>query len=823
MKSFIVLIAAALFVTAFVLQVNLYPLQRYPGWDYYWHDARNIHVLATIARALRNFELPAIDLNTNFQSVVSGDVFPSLSILNLLSLFLAPTTVMIVRLYLFLVLGVAGAAALLRKITSNPVLSLVGGFLYLTPPFLTGMAYYSTSLQMYCLIPTLLLLIHKTCERPSNKILVIYGLFCFLSVPFIDVHQFVCLPLVIFLYASLVNIFFVGNRPAQSLRSAIWLLLIYSVAAAQFAFPLLHNLAVHSKQLEVFQQAAEAAFPVLPAVDFLKFFKLYGLPTFYQPLEGSGMNLYAPALFYAAIVAFFALRKRCQLRGSAATAVPILLAIGFAMLLEDLVLYSLLPRLVPGLGQVARGVLRGHLNLIPFCVILAGICALAALSTVPNEKKRFKVFARIALASLAWDLLCFFWLPINLFGTTIDLKTPSPLLSTNLISLPLKAPYHFFPIVHLTILAALLLALNTFGRAKQWGVVVAGGLAALLSITLQNELVVQSIDWHWVTHTPYRKDTYQARRDCIDRLVTRTDPQFRTLYSADSKLFSTPGRAWEMIAETELHTIKGEKSLFTYRETGHPYASLMNSLVAPQIQIAVLYPVKTSEVKRSLDWIKLMGARYILSADHPIEHSELKLKGSCDTPVGPLDSYRAPISPKLMNDIRDASGAGRVYVYELAKPLGIFFFTDREIEKTQVESMRSLLDKRETPWLQRTVYLEEPVSLPTPSNDTEDESVKETHETSSRIYLDVHTSRPKILVGSYIFHPYWQAFIDGERVPLYRAYGGFLAIQVPAGQHSVVLNYFPFATWLGFLVSLLAIPLAPLLTRSLTAPKGKQV
>jgi uncharacterized membrane protein YfhO len=46
--------------------------------------------------------------------------------------------------------------------------------------------------------------------------------------------------------------------------------------------------------------------------------------------------------------------------------------------------------------------------------------------------------------------------------------------------------------------------------------------------------------------------------------------------------------------------------------------------------------------------------------------------------------------------------------------------------------------------------------------------------------------------------PSWQAEIDGQQVPANRSDGGFIELNVPAGEHLITLSYGqPTALWLG--------------------------
>jgi hypothetical protein len=54
---------------------------------------------------------------------------------------------------------------------------------------------------------------------------------------------------------------------------------------------------------------------------------------------------------------------------------------------------------------------------------------------------------------------------------------------------------------------------------------------------------------------------------------------------------------------------------------------------------------------------------------------------------------------------------------------------------------------------------------------------------------DVDATKPAILVALMNGHPGWRASVDGEVVPLMRAYGGFLAVALSPGRHRVELAF----------------------------------
>jgi len=77
-----------------------------------------------------------------------------------------------------------------------------------------------------------------------------------------------------------------------------------------------------------------------------------------------------------------------------------------------------------------------------------------------------------------------------------------------------------------------------------------------------------------------------------------------------------------------------------------------------------------------------------------------------------------------------------------------------------------------------------------------------------------------VVVAQAFYHP-WHAYVDGKRVPLWRANYGFQALEVPAGRHHVKLVYEDVALWAGAVVSV--ITLAGCLVAVCRRTKGKTV
>lgn len=73
-----------------------------------------------------------------------------------------------------------------------------------------------------------------------------------------------------------------------------------------------------------------------------------------------------------------------------------------------------------------------------------------------------------------------------------------------------------------------------------------------------------------------------------------------------------------------------------------------------------------------------------------------------------------------------------------------------------------------------------------------------------RIEVQVDAAEPAYLFLSEVFYPGWQAAVDGQPAPIYRADGLFRSVPVPAGEHRVVLTFSPRSWRAGLGLSLAA-------------------
>jgi uncharacterized membrane protein YfhO len=75
--------------------------------------------------------------------------------------------------------------------------------------------------------------------------------------------------------------------------------------------------------------------------------------------------------------------------------------------------------------------------------------------------------------------------------------------------------------------------------------------------------------------------------------------------------------------------------------------------------------------------------------------------------------------------------------------------------------------------------------------------------TPEKITIAAETPDNAVLSLAQIDYPGWYATVDGQDVPLMRAYGGLSALALPAGQHTIELVYNPITYRIGAVISAL--------------------
>lgn len=101
-----------------------------------------------------------------------------------------------------------------------------------------------------------------------------------------------------------------------------------------------------------------------------------------------------------------------------------------------------------------------------------------------------------------------------------------------------------------------------------------------------------------------------------------------------------------------------------------------------------------------------------------------------------------------------------------------------------------------------TVILTDPTAPPVQPTD-QPANLFYTVYTPTRHVVAVTTPAPAYLVLAEVWYPGWQATLDGQPTPIYRANTAFRAVYVPAGEHTLEFVYRPTTVTLGLALSAL--------------------
>ena len=807
-----------IYVILFFIQINQPPFERFPAYDTFWGNVLQAGKLHALKLSLLNGEFPTINPYVGFGWNNIGDttlpqsfLFP----LNFLILIFPPDVVIIIRTLILLMLGGIGTFLYINSLTKDHFLSFLAGLTYISIPFVISMNFYYSILNTFCLIPLFLLLIHEILEKDTiKKTLLFIGLSIF-AISSGDVFIFIILPVVVGVYSLFIALGYYKIDLFNSLKKAFKLVFLFCLASSFYLIPLYNNLSA----ISMFGKSLQEAGFSLPSVSigvkgFLKFFYENGFQSLYKPIEGSGLLLYVPVFFYFVII-FSLIFKRLVFRKSPKQAfIPFtLILIGLVMFIITVVYYSF-----SSISKAGKGVLRYHLNILPFVIVLTGFICLSSIIKL-SKKKKIIIFAAIFLFAFVIDLTLFV-LPYpyqesNLFFVRHEFWSGS-LRSTNLVPVYLHRflgrlfMYDLWPLLPmLNLLFIVLFSLyafhkNSYKAKKSVSAVfiVSAMILPLLTISIHNDLRLQQNRWQIVFRDPYRWNSYLERKKCIDNIIDRYDINYRTLYVGKDRTSS-----WSLIAETELNIKEREKVLFSYKETMHPYTGLLFSTLNGYKRLSNLLLTSSNKLPKSIELIKLMGVKYVISAHEKIDSPFLHYRGECIT------------EDSLFEYIHGYPLGGSIYIYELRDPLRIAFLVDNYKNINLHKTLNTIWENKEHPWINNEVYLEEDAKSKNKliKNDSRKSSssieskASIERETFNKIQLNISTPKEKFLVLSYIYRPNWKAHIGSTQLKIYRAYGGFMCIKVPPGNNTVKLKYTSVDLYLGLVLTFFTflIPFIP--------------
>jgi hypothetical protein len=181
------------------------------------------------------------------------------------------------------------------------------------------------------------------------------------------------------------------------------------------------------------------------------------------------------------------------------------------------------------------------------------------------------------------------------------------------------------------------------------------------------------------------------------------------------------------------------------------------------------------------------------------------VEGGAPKPLYDLLGVRAfvredqPPFPGL-TEVHAVPGVSRTFVGSAPMPRAFVVYRAVRVDEDAAES--AVRDPAEP--FRTTAFLEGGAAFePTPG--CEGFTPAQTRELPNRVEVELRACGRGVLVLADRFLPGWEAILDGKPVPIVRADWLLRGVEVPPGEHRVVMRYRPWSFRLGALLSLLAL------------------
>lgn len=157
-----------------------------------------------------------------------------------------------------------------------------------------------------------------------------------------------------------------------------------------------------------------------------------------------------------------------------------------------------------------------------------------------------------------------------------------------------------------------------------------------------------------------------------------------------------------------------------------------------------------------------------------------------------------PVPSEAIASGEDASGLVNLHRLTAPRPFAHFVY-DAVVVDTDEDARVLLADPTFNP--RTTAILHQPPSLPLGMEPREHYASTVTLFEPEYIIIDAQSPDNAILSLAMVDYPGWRAAVDGQDAALMRAYGGLMALELPAGRHTIELRYEPLTYRIGALLS----------------------
>ncbi|MBY0502194.1 MAG: YfhO family protein [Alphaproteobacteria bacterium] len=794
-----------IFSVLLVFVVNRFLMERLPGWDHFRMDAEFVGRLHVLKEALLQGTIPYITSTYDFGQYSYADLGHYISPLfpgYWLILITSPMVVWAVRLIFLFTIGSYGSYLFVKRYTNNRTYALAVGFFYIFFPSTWTMRYGTAFDSWAYFIPIFLELI----VRLSNKDKTAFALFAGVSLLSNSLNLTV-ISLINNVFTIFFFAFFIHLFEKKSLISSIFFTIkissLYVLIGAFYIVPLFFlSLEIQETKSYLCHHLGLCSLGNWDFSVLMTYFKTDIIPNLMRR-HNPDVPLYTPlflnisgllALFFSRICSFPS--PTIQLIKTIICMVAVFVVIPFFIMLTPI---------------NKLFIFRGQFFIIPFLWLL-----LSSISFYYFYQYLTSFFQKKLKFSPLWISSNSVWI----WGTSILFILCSSLIV--FIHFFYSFPLNKMRLVAMISSEALIMLMYSYAvifkiRNKFLGahvVVLAMALFAAFGQRVYLEKMYRGSELN-------RNDTFlKADAEDISQSIKNGygeyNKDFRRLFV--SVPWGYRGRNWQLIAQTALHPLDDVKTLFSWNYASHPYVFILRAgFDKGNIRLLTSFTTISEAVVDTANLIDLMGVKYVVSAHAPISNSAIHIEF--------ISSFYKKTKVQNFHQLdtgalnaEDHGLSGTFYLYEVTNPLKIAYFADSYAVHDR-SYIYDLIIKNKIPH-PKTVLLEEDPNLSNTSTTSQKSSSLDILvEKDSLISIQTQSNDERMLVLSYLYWPFWRAYVDGVDTKIYRAYGGFMSIKVPQGSHLIRFQYIPWDFYLGFMITLFTIIASLIFSRTSRAKK----
>lgn len=218
-----------------------------------------------------------------------------------------------------------------------------------------------------------------------------------------------------------------------------------------------------------------------------------------------------------------------------------------------------------------------------------------------------------------------------------------------------------------------------------------------------------------------------------------------------------------------------------------------------KLRTQLIYSATTGQLERTM----ARSADAILDRDYTDIYprrilSLLAVKYLIDYPQDPNLADTTTASHLPLNEQKLIWQNGDWKIYEYTKALPRAFLASSYLKETDQQLTADLIYDPQIDLREQLILTEDP---PFKLADDSHETAEIIDYRPTKIVITTSSATNQLLFLSDTYYPGWRAQIDGQPAPILRADLAFRAVPVPAGSHTVTMNYFPDTFKNGLLIA----------------------